>query len=142
MKHHSNLLQGPHLTSTLIGVLTRFRREPIVLMSDIEAMFHQVRGPQEDMDLLQFLWWPNGDLRQHVVEYRMVVRLLGATSCPSCANFVLCWCAENNKELFSQLVFETIMHNFYVDDLLASMASDRETICLYEDLRRIRKTFI
>lgn len=38
---NAHLLQGPDLTSTLIGVLTRFRKESIVLMSDIEAMFHQ-----------------------------------------------------------------------------------------------------
>ncbi|KAK0135648.1 hypothetical protein N1851_028511 [Merluccius polli] len=49
---NSHLLQGPDLTSMLIGVLTRFRKEPIVLMSDIEAMFHQVRVPEEDADLL------------------------------------------------------------------------------------------
>lgn len=42
---NASLLQGPDLTSTLIRVLTRFRKEPIVLMSDIEAMFHQVRVP-------------------------------------------------------------------------------------------------
>lgn len=134
---NASLLQGPDLTSTLIGVLTRFRKEPIVLMSDIEAMFHQVRVPEEDVDLLRFQWWPNGDLSQRVVEYRMVVHLFGATSSPSCANFALRRCAEDNKELFSQHVFETIIHSFYVDDLLASLASEQEAICLYGDLRRI-----
>lgn len=131
-----SLLQGPDLTSKLIRVLTRFRKEPIVLMSDIEAMFHQVRVPEEDVDLLRFLWWLNGDLSQRVVEYRMVVHLFGTTSSPSCANFAHRRCAEDNKELFSQRFFET-MHSFYVDDLLASLASEQEAICLYGDLRRI-----
>ncbi|KAK0135647.1 hypothetical protein N1851_028510 [Merluccius polli] len=72
-----------------------------------------------------------------MVEYRMVVHLFGATSSPSCANFALRRCAEDNKEFFSQHVFETIMHSFYVDDLLASLPSEREAICLYEDLRKI-----
>lgn len=79
-------------------------------MSDIEAMFHQVRVPEEDADLLRFLWWPNGDFSQCIVKYRMVVHLFGATSSPSCANFAPRRCAEDNKELFSQQVFETIMH--------------------------------
>lgn len=35
---NAQLLSGPDLASTLIGVLTRFRKEPVVLMSDIEAM--------------------------------------------------------------------------------------------------------
>ncbi len=67
----------------------------------------------------------------------MVVHLFGATSSPSCANFALWRCAKDNKELLSQQVFETIMHSFYVDDLVASVASEREAICLYEDLRKI-----
>ena len=35
--------QGPDLTHSLVGVLSRFRQERLALMSDIEAMFHQVR---------------------------------------------------------------------------------------------------
>lgn len=34
------LLQGPDLTNSLLGVLIRFRQHPIALMADIEAMFH------------------------------------------------------------------------------------------------------
>ncbi len=36
---NAQLLTGPDLTSTLIGVLTRFRKESVVLISDIEACF-------------------------------------------------------------------------------------------------------
>lgn len=93
--------------------------------------------PEEDADLLRFLWWPNGDLSQPMMEYRMVVHLLGATSSPSCANFALHRCAEDNKEFLSQHVFETIIHSFYVDDLLASVTTEQEAICLYEDLRKV-----
>lgn len=39
---NDQLLQGPDLTNTLVGVLTRFREEPVALMSDIESMFYQV----------------------------------------------------------------------------------------------------
>lgn len=59
---NTELLQGPDLTNTLIGVLTRFRHDHIALMSDIEAMYHQVRVPPEDQKHLRFLWWPNGNL--------------------------------------------------------------------------------
>ena len=37
---NDQLLQGPDLTNTLVGVLTRFREESVALMSDVEAMFH------------------------------------------------------------------------------------------------------
>ncbi|KAK3541659.1 hypothetical protein QTP86_034663, partial [Hemibagrus guttatus] len=70
-------------------------------------------------------------------EYRMVVHLFGATSSPSCANFALRRCAEDNKDFFTQQVFETIMYSFYVDDCLASVASEQEAIFLYKDLKNI-----
>ena len=44
---NSHLLQGPDLTNNLTGVLCKFRREPIALMCDIEAMFYQVRVPAQ-----------------------------------------------------------------------------------------------
>lgn len=52
---NSELLQGPNLNSSLPGVLVRFRKEPVAFMGDIKAMFHQVRVPEEDRDLLRFL---------------------------------------------------------------------------------------
>lgn len=42
----------------LIGVLLRFREHPVALMAD---MFYQVKVPEEDANLLRFLWWPEGD---------------------------------------------------------------------------------
>ena len=55
---NDQLLQGPHLTNTLVGVLTRFREEPVAFIAEIEAMFYQVRVPSEDCHALRFLWWP------------------------------------------------------------------------------------
>ena len=59
---------GPDLTSSLIGVVTRFRKEPVVIMADTESMFHQVQVPPDDRDLLRFLWWPEGDMQQPPME--------------------------------------------------------------------------
>ncbi|KAL4009002.1 hypothetical protein ACER0C_002854 [Sarotherodon galilaeus] len=134
---NAQLLSGPDLTNGLVGVLTRFRKEPIVLMSDIEAMFHQVHVPEEDADLLRFLWWPSGDFNQSMQEYRMGVHLFGATSSPSCANYALRKCAEDNKAYFSQQVTDTILYSFYVDDCLASICSEEKAINLYSGLRDI-----
>lgn len=55
------LLQGPDLTNTLVGVLCRFRKEPIAIVCDIEQMFHQFRVNYEHRNYLRFLWWENGD---------------------------------------------------------------------------------
>lgn len=37
------LLQGPDLTNSLLGVLCRFRQETVAFACDIEGMFHQVK---------------------------------------------------------------------------------------------------
>ena len=134
---NSQLLQGPDLTSTLIGVIARFCKEPVVIAADIEAMFLQVQVPNEDRDLLRFVWWPDGDYSQNMVEYRMTVHLFGATSSPSCANFALRKCAEDNTGQFSPQAINTILNNFYVDDCLASAASEEDAIALYHELRAI-----
>lgn len=51
---NGELLQGPDLTNTLVGVLLRSREEPIAMMADIKLMFYQVSVPKEDADLLRF----------------------------------------------------------------------------------------
>ena len=86
---NDQLLQGPDLTNNLFGVLNRFRQESIALVSDIEAMFHQVRVDPRDHDARRFLWWPGDDVRHQPVEYRMEVHLFGSTSSPSVASFAL-----------------------------------------------------
>lgn len=43
MSLNSELLQGPDLTNSLIGVLLRFHQEQVALMADIEGIFHQVQ---------------------------------------------------------------------------------------------------
>ena len=52
---NDQLLEGPDLTNTLVGVLTRFRQEQVAFMADIEAMFYQVRVCPGDCDYLRFL---------------------------------------------------------------------------------------
>ena len=47
---------GPDLTNKLLGVLQRFRLHPVAMMSDIEAMFHQVVVVPQHRDVLRFLW--------------------------------------------------------------------------------------
>ena len=65
---NSQILQGPDLANNLIGVLTRFRQEPIALIADIEAMFHQVLVHPNDLDALRFLWFRGNNLNNEVVE--------------------------------------------------------------------------
>ncbi|XP_016522029.1 uncharacterized protein LOC107834739 [Poecilia formosa] len=130
---NSELRPGPKLTNTLLGVLMKFREESIAIMGDIKAMFHQVQVPERDGDFLRFLWWPNGDIRQEPVPYRMMVHLFGAVSSPSCAAYALRTSQDNQNE-FPPEVIETVRQNFYVDDCLKSAATEEEAIHLIKDL--------
>ena len=114
-------MQGPDLTNSLVGVLTRFREDPVGFMGDVEAMFHQVSVLPSQYDYLRFLWWPDGNLEGELQEYRMVVHLFGAVSSPSVANFALKQTATDNEEQYGTLVAETLRRNFYVDDCLRSV---------------------
>ena len=123
---NKELLQGPDLTSTLVGVLTRFRAEPVALMADIEGMFSQVAVPKESRDFQRYLWWPGGNLDKVPVEYRMKVHIFGATSSPSCANYALKMTASDNNISNDPVVTNATQNNFYVDDLLKSLPTVNE----------------
>lgn len=137
---NSELLQGPDLANTLLGVLLRFRQEPVAVMGDIEGMFHQVRIPKEDVDFLRFLWWPGGDTNQLLAEFRMTVHLFGAVSSQSCTNFALKWTADDNEGKCGIETLNTVRRNFYVDDCLKSVPSERQAISLVQELKAVCAT--
>ena len=122
---NENVMSGPDLMNWLIGVLLRFREEPVVMMADIESMFHQVIVSVADQDFLRFLWYPNGDLHQDPVTYHMAVHPFGGVWSPSCCNFALRHTAEHNRHVLS---------NFYVDDCLKSVATVEKAVCLSQQL--------
>ena len=134
---NDQLLQGPDLTNSLVGVITRFRQDPVAFMSDIEAMFHQVRVRPTDCDALRFLWWAEGNLALPPEEYQMAVHLFGAASSPSCANFALKRVAEDHKTEFDLETIQTVGRNFYVDDCLKSVDSNERAIRLANQLRNL-----
>ena len=127
---NKHLLQGPDLTNKLIGVLIRFRQESVAFMSDIEAMFHQVKVTKDCQDFLRFLWWPNGDTSKEVETYRMTVHLFGAASSPGCSNFALKQTADDNEKDIGERAAEFLRNYFYVDDGLKSVPTADEAISL------------
>ncbi len=131
---NSQLLQEPYITSTLLGVLTRFRQESVTLMADIQAMFHQVRVSLEHTDFLRFLWYPDGDTRQAPMQYRMRVHLFGSVSSRSCANYALWRIVRDYKDNFEPSVLNTILRNFYMDDCLKSLSSEAKAIKMVHEL--------
>ena len=124
---NNELLQGPDLTNNLVGILIRFRQDPIALIADIEAMFHQVRVTPDDCDALRFLWL-DCDLEGPPEEYKMLVHIFGAKVSPCCANRALKQTAEDNETKYGKFVTDVVRRNFYVDDLLKSTVTVEQAI--------------
>ena len=131
---NDNLLNGPDLVNSLVGVLIRFRQERVAMIADVEAMFHQVLVREEDSNYLRFLWWENGDMSQPPVPYCMTRHIFGATSSPSCASFALKKCAWDNTEAYSEAAVNTVLKNFYVDDCLKSVADVPTAVALIPEV--------
>ena len=134
---NQQLLQGPDLLNSLIGVLRRFRKGEITLVGDIEAMFHQVRVDPRDHNYLRFLWWPGGNLELPPEDYCVQVHLFGATSSPSRVNYCLLETAKDNRDLYNPAVQDTVKRNFYMDDCLMSLADEEEALYLYSKLTKM-----
>ncbi len=106
----------------------------MALMADVESMFYQVRVPEEDTDLLRFLWWPEGDLNNDVEEFKMKVHLFGATSSPSCASYALRRTAEDARAIMSAEAVDTVLRHFYVDDCLKAVETSDQAVSLVQEL--------
>jgi hypothetical protein len=104
---NDQLLVGPDLINSLVGILIRYRQDPVALIADIEAMFHQVKVRPEDCDALRFLWW-NGDIEGPAVEFKMLVHIFGAKSSPCCADKALLKTADDNESKYGKDVAEVV----------------------------------
>ena len=135
LNHH--LLTGPDLTNSLIGVLIRFRQEPIAVVADIRAMFYQVLVDPKDFDAFRFLWWENHNLNTTPTEYRMVKHVFGATSSPSIANFCVKKTVSSFGQEFEAEVVETVNRNMYVDDLMKSVDTPERPVAQPKRLREL-----
>ena len=106
---NNNVLQGPDLTNSLVGVLCRFRQENVAIFADVEAMYHQVRVNPNDTDALKFMWFPDGDLSKQPEKYQMLVHLFGGIWSSSCANYALQRTALDNSDKFDADIVRTVM---------------------------------
>ena len=120
---NSNLITGPDLLNNLVGILLRFRENPVAILSDIEGMFMQIAIRHEDQSALRFLW-PNEEM---VNQYQFTRLISGATCFPFCAIFVLNRCTEDNAIEFPKAV-NAIKNHFYMDDYIHSLPSIEEAI--------------
>ena len=127
---NGELLSGPDLMNSLLGVLLRFRRETTAVMCDIEQMFHSFHVDPEHRDFLRFLWYENNTPGRRIIEYRMNVHLFENGPSPTVATFGLRRTVADGEEEFGENAAGFVRGNFYVDDGLTSRPTTKEAIDL------------
>ena len=134
---NKSLISGPDLTNQIIGVLIKFREEPVAVMADIETMFYQVFVAEKHRSLLSFLWWENGNCDLSLQCYHMNMNVFGGASSPSSSNYILRKTATDNENKYGSEVAKTLRNNFYMDDMLKSVSNEETAIKLIEGVRKI-----
>ena len=67
----------------------------------------------------------------------MTVHLFGATSSPSVASFCMKKTADDNEAEFTETAINTLRRNFYVDDMLRSVATVAEACDLVKEMKEL-----
>ncbi|XP_077137605.1 uncharacterized protein LOC143803713 [Ranitomeya variabilis] len=124
------LLTGPNLTNNLVGVLMRFRKEPVAITADIEQMFHCFIVQQDHRNYLRFLWHRDNDTNKEMIEYRMKVHVFGNSPSPAVATYGLRRTASDGAAEFGNDAQQFVEKDFYMDDGLKSMPTAEEAIDL------------
>lgn len=124
------LLSGPDLTNSLIGILLRFRRESVAIMTDIQQMFYCFRVDEKHRDYLRFLWYTDNDFDKPLAEYRMCVHVFGNSPSPAIATYGLQLSAKEGEQTYGSDMRQFVEQDFYVDDGLTSLPSVAEAVNL------------
>ncbi len=129
---NSVLITGPDLNNSLLGVLIRFRKEPVAVTADIQQMFHCFAVREDHRDYLRFLWFRDNDLNKDVMEYRMKVHVFGNSPSPAVAIYGLRRAAREGEPEYGPDTCRFVERDFYMDDGLKSFATAEEAIDLLQ----------
>lgn len=105
---YDDLLQGPDLTNSLLGILLRFRKEMVAFVGDIHHMLHCFKVTEEHLRYLRFLWHEDSDVDRDLKEYCMHVHIFGNRPSPAVATYGLKKIAEISKSTHGAEVSEFI----------------------------------
>ena len=129
------LLSGPDQMNSLLGILLRFRKEPVAISCDIQQMFYNFKVTAEHKDYFRFLWIK--DMKSpEITEFRMNVHLFGAKSSPGVATFGLRKLADDHQDISAHAT-RFLKEDFYVDDGVTSVSTSQQAIKLIQDATKI-----
>ena len=129
--------KGPDMLNNLLGVLLRFREEPIAVIGDIAKMFHSIDIPLLDQMTHQFLW-RDLDERKDPDIYVMTAINMGDRPSGTKAIATLHKTAQMSKDEFPRSS-ETTLSNSYMDDIPESAGSVEEALKITSEIDKILK---
>lgn len=127
--------KGPDMLNNLLGVLLRFREEPIAVIGDIAKMFHSIDIPLLDQMTHRFLW-RDLDERREPDTYVMTAVNMGDRPSGTIAIAILRKTAEMSKDEFPRSS-ETILSNSYMDNIPESAGTVEEAQKLTSEIDKI-----
>ncbi|KAJ8031579.1 hypothetical protein HOLleu_24812 [Holothuria leucospilota] len=134
------LLSGPDLMNQLLGVLIRFREEPVAITADIEQMFYAFKVREDHRRYLRFLWYEGNRTDGAIVTYQMSVHIFGNKPSPAVAISGLRKTGEEGEMAFGKDVRKIVETNFYMDDLLKSLPTVEEAVDVLKRTRDLLMT--
>ena len=128
------LLEGPKTQPDLVQVLSRFRWNRIGLVSDIKAIFLQIKLRPEDQDVHRFLW-RDMDGNQSPSIYRKTVLTFGAKSSPFESESTVHMHVAAQKKQFPEVAEE--VQKLYVDDYVGGRDTVKDAVNLQRDMTQV-----
>ena len=92
-----------------------------------------------DAEAVRFLWKEDPFSNEPPDHYQMLLHIFGATDSPCCASYALKRAALDQIDEFPIDVTNTVMKEFYMDDLLPSVRTKKQTQDLIKHLERLMK---
>ncbi|XP_072392156.1 uncharacterized protein [Diabrotica undecimpunctata] len=125
------LMVGPRLQEDLLHILLRFRKHKVVVASDIEKMYRQVLISSKQRDLQRIFWRFSSD--QPISTYKLNTITYGLA--PSAFLAIRCIQQAAYKHMSNlHEACQTILRDFYADDLLSGGDTIEEVRKLKQDI--------
>ena len=116
-------------------VLLRFRKNSVAVVCDVAEIYLRIQLAKKDRPYVRFLWRKLDAKRMpDIYEFNRVV--FGLTSSPFLAQYVTQMHAQMNCKEYPRAA-ETILKSTYMDDSIDSVATEKEGICLHNDLTQL-----
>lgn len=133
---NEKLLIGPKIQDDLFDILIRWRKHKIVFIADVEKMYRQVKLIENHRDYQRFLW--RFSKKDTISEYRITTVIDGTASAQFLATRALRQLAVDSSTQYPEAA-ETILKDFYVDDVSSGSHGIQSALKLQMDLIELLK---